>query len=111
MNKYEEHIASLFETYLEYVYDYADIVFSKLILPWLKEHHLTFVAGNGGFYIGHTPETPEWFINKYYGYSSGSIDIDKIDKEIASILCSEVKGMDANTFGSLMPDYDGEVDQ
>ena len=106
--KQEEQVEKMFLEYEEKVLKYAEDVFNDKILPYLKKYRLTFLAGNGTFYIGWTEQTPKWFINKYRAYyhePNTMIDVDKIDRRISSILFSNVNGYPSNDLGSLMPDY------
>ena len=108
--KEEKIIEEMFDKYCERVYEFAEEMFVKKILPYLKKYDLEYLAGNGTFFIFATEKTPEWFIKKYYqaGYCAHSvtgIDPDRIDKRISKILFSEVNGMRSNSLGSLMPSY------
>jgi uncharacterized membrane protein YobD (UPF0266 family) len=90
---HQENIESAYENYLAVVEKEAAIFFTDVFKPFLKKRNLTFMAGNGTFFI-HT---------KKRDLHVHLEDIKKF-KWLYDILADTVPGTN-NGFGEFMPDY------
>lgn len=94
LHNYEKRVEDIAYTYC------LDILF-----PYFEKYSLKFITGNGDYGIWYTNKTPKWFIRKYKGYYSGSLEIDKLPKRIRDILQQEVNHSGNTELGLWMPDY------
>jgi len=108
MKDYNKTLEKSWEDYEQSVNTIAVMAFADVVKPWLRKYHLTFLAGNGTYYIEYTDATPKWFIRKYAmsNYHGRMIDSDKLPARIRKILDMEIEGMMANSLGTIMPDLE-----
>lgn len=99
-----------FQKYSDFVDAYAEQKFNEVVLPYLKKYSLTFLAGNGTYYVGTTELSPKWYLRTHRnGACCGNqVETDMLPKKIKDVLSIEIPGMRYNDLGSLMPDYDPE---
>lgn len=84
------------DDYLALVDDYAAKIFEKYIKPWMIKNRCIFLVGNGTWYLEKRSKSGKEIM----------LDCDTVPDFIGKWLNMPIPGLDYNTLGTMMPDYD-----